>query len=236
MCEGDCWVDLDMCSLKVYKDECLQRKYFVAVYRSWWNCFQWPARGIDYQCVGSQEHICCVQVVGEGGGVEFRVFLSAGSSHWVSFHSCSGRISWTPAHFSFPCVKRTPNAASQLFHSVKQLSHCWGRPGFQLQSEAHIYEFLQKVHAAQGLTDASAHIHQTSQNSNADGRDISRSPVLLVLSVKCLIDGLQFVDRLWLRTEPSIVFHVFCLQSWQLEHHIFCLFFFAFLNVYLFMS
>lgn len=54
------------------------KKYFQAFFKSWENSFQWPARGIDCQCPGSQEHICCLQVVWRGGvGGETQVQLNS---------------------------------------------------------------------------------------------------------------------------------------------------------------
>lgn len=118
---------------------------FLKVFESCKNSFQWPARDIDYQCSGSQQHICCVQVV--SGGKKTPVQLNSENFSVLAAHSGSAStaaeldaLDSGSLILSFPFLNRTPTAASQLLHSIKQLSDRWVQPGFRLQSIAHIYE------------------------------------------------------------------------------------------------
>lgn len=107
---------------------------------------------------------------------------------------------------SFPCLKRTPTAASQLLHSVKQLSDRWAQPGFQLQSRAHIYEGPPKsACCSRTYWHGGPAFIKPPRIVVLMAGDVSRSPAQLVITVKHLIDGSQFVDWLWVRTEPSVV-------------------------------
>ncbi len=131
VCQGNCSVDLKtkntilacrLTMMNVYK-----KKKPCCSLRKLKNSFWWPARGIEYHCLGSQEHICCLQVV--WGEKKTQVQLN--SEYFSVLAAFSGSASTAAALdqldsgsliLSFPCLKRTPTAASQLLHSVKQLS------------------------------------------------------------------------------------------------------------------
>lgn len=117
---------------------------------------------------------------------------------------------------SFPCLNRTPTAASQLLYSVKQLADRWALPGFLLQSSAHIYEVPPKsVRCSRGPT-----FIKHPRIVVLVARDISRSPDLLVVTVKHLINGSHLLtDCEWGQSLQLCRCSCLWLQSLQLMWH-----------------
>lgn len=133
---------------------------------------KWPARGTGYQCVGSQEHICCVQVVWGGGGgrkVQLNSECSSVLALLCGLASTAAELDQLDSRsviLSHFCVWK----GHLLLHHNYYIhtSSCPTAEGLNCRA-GHVFlkYFPKKLHADQGLTDALAHIHQTCQKSSS---------------------------------------------------------------------
>lgn len=115
-------------------------------------------------------------------------------------------IRWTQAHLYSHFLVWIEHPLLHHNYYIQSSSWLTAEPsqGFYCRAVPIFMKFLQRVCAAQRLTDMWAHIHQTSQNSSAGGRrhQISWPACFLCETLDWWI---AFVDWLWVRTEPSVM-------------------------------
>lgn len=107
LCQRKCSVDLKTkrynCSLHAYQDEYLE-KILCSSLRKLKEQFPVASKGaqIDYQCLGGQEHICCVQVVWGAEKSLESSWIQCISQSWLLLvgwlSQLQSWISWTQAH------------------------------------------------------------------------------------------------------------------------------------------